>query len=77
MPSDDDSDLIIEIKIFSEKTIMPHHAAISRSITNNLQRKSRDKSQKALHWRTNWRKENEDGQKYKNHQVQKTEKILV
>ena len=27
MPSVDDSYLIIEIKIFSEKTIMPHHAA--------------------------------------------------
>ena len=77
MPSDDDSDLIIGIKIFLKRKLCRIILQTSRSMTNNLQWKSIDKSQKALYLHTNWRRRNEDGQNYKNHQVQKTEEIFV
>ena len=51
------------MKIFLRRQLCRIMLQTLRSMTNNLQWKSMDKNQKALHLHTNWRKRNEDGQK--------------
>ena len=69
MPSDDDSDLVIEIKIFLRRQLCRIMLQTSKSMTNNLQWKSMEKKSKSITFAYKLAKKKRRWSKYKNHQV--------